>query len=169
MKRWTTLLTSMLLAACASYSGGGLKPGEARLEDVQKLMGPAAMRWQDPNGSVQLAYPRGPFGRHTFMVKLGPDGRLQSIANALEDDGFARIRAGLTKEQVLRVLGPPDHSRTIYFKARDELVWDWRICANFGVSARFLVLFDNTSGAVRSTMTQTEYLGPMMITENCGR
>jgi hypothetical protein len=167
MKLWIALLASTLLAACASYSGSGLKPGAAQLEDVQSLMGPPAMRWQDADGSVQLAYPRGPFGYHTFMVKLGPDGRLQSIANVLEDEGFAKIHAGLTKEQVLRVLGPPDYGRTVYFKARDELVWDWRFCSNFGVPARFQVLFDGTSGTVRSAMSQVEFR-PRGV-EHCSR
>lgn len=157
--RSITLLLTVVLAACASYSGAGLRPGEARLEDVQALMGQPAMRWQDADGSVQLAYPRGPVGFHTFMVKLGPDGRLQSIANVLDDAGFARISAGMTKEQVLRVLGPPDYSRTVYFKARDELVWDWRFCPYHRSAARFLVLFDGTAGTVRGTMAQTEYYG----------
>ena len=155
------LLLTMVLAACASYSGTGLRPGEARLEDVQGLMGQPAMRWQDPDGSVQLAYPRGPVGFHTFMVKLGPDGRLQSIANVLDEAGLARIRPGMTKEHVLRVLGPPDYSRTVYFKARDELVWDWRFCAYIRCASRLLVLFDGTTGSVRTTGVQTEYSGRM--------
>jgi hypothetical protein len=156
MKLWIALLTSVLLAACASYSGSGLKPGEARLEDVQRLMGPPAMRWQEADGSVQLAYPRGPLGYQTFMVKLGPDGRLQSIAKVLDDAGFSQIHAGLTKEQVLHVLGPPDYGSTVYFKTRDELVWDWRICSVLGVPSRYQVLFDATSGTVRSAITQVE-------------
>jgi hypothetical protein len=156
MKLWITLLASTLLAACASYSGSGLKPGVARLEDVQSVMGPPAMRWQEADGSVQMAYPRGPFGYQTFMVKLGPDGRLQSIVNVLDDVGFTQIHAGLTKEQVLHVLGPPDYNRSVYFKARDELVWDWRICTVYGVPARFQVLFDGTSGTVRTAMSQVE-------------
>ena len=169
MRLWITLLATMLLAACASYSGSGLKPGEARLDDVQGLMGPPAMRWQEPDGSVQLAYPRGPAGFHTFMVNLGPDGRLQSIANVLEEKSFARIRARMTKDEVLRVLGPPDYSRSVYFKARDELVWDWRFCQLNGYAARFLVLFDGASGTVRSTMIQTEYFGRAMIPQSCSR
>jgi hypothetical protein len=156
MKLWIALLTSLLLAACASYSGSGLKPGEARLDDVQALMGTPAMRWQDADGSVQLAYPRGPAGFDTFMVSLGSDGRLQSITSVLEPAGFARIRPGMTKDEVLRVLGPPDYSRTVYFKARDELVWDWRFRSAFAEPSRFLVLFDNTLGTVRSTMIQVE-------------
>lgn len=169
MKTYIALLATVLLAGCASYSGSGLKPGEARLEEVQALMGPPAMRWQDPDGSVQLAYPRGPLGFHTYMVTLAPDGRLQGIANVLEEGSFARIRAGMDKEQVMRVLGPPDYSRSVYFKARDELVWDWRYCEMFGYAARFLVLFDGASGAVRSTMALRESRGHRMLGEQCSR
>jgi hypothetical protein len=165
MNLWTALLSSLLLCACASYSGSSLRPGEARLEDVQNLMGPPAMRWQDADGSVQLAYPRGPLGYHTFMVKIAPDGRLQKIANVLEYEGFARIRAGMSQEEVLRVLGPSSY-QPVYFKARDELVWDWRFCSDFGAPSHFLVLFDNTAGTVRSTMAQAEI---RRAAPNCGR
>ena len=159
MKRWIALLLTAALSACAAYSGTGLRPGEARLADVQNVMGEPALRWQDADGSVQLAYPRGPAGFHTFMVNLGPDGRLQSVVNVLNQTGFARISPGMTKEQVLRVLGPPDYGRSVYFKARDELVWDWRICADTLNAARFFVLFDGTAGTVRSTGTQIENFG----------
>lgn len=169
MMRLTVVLLTLVLAACASYSGEGLRPGEARLEDVERLMGQPAMRWQDPDGSVQLAYPRGPAGIHTFMVTLGPDGRLQSKINVLDEAGLARIHPGMTKEQVLRVLGPPDYSRTAYFKARDELVWDWRACTyNLNIQ-RLYVLFDATAGTVRSTMTQDELFGSEGIAIPCTR
>jgi hypothetical protein len=167
MRLWITLPTSLLLAACTSFSGSGLKPGVARLEDVQSVMGQPALRWQDADGSVRLAYPRGPAGFHTFMVTLGPDGRLRGISNALDEDGFAQVRAGSTKEQVLRALGPPDYSRSVYFKARDELVWDWRFCSVFGMPSRFQVLFDGTSGVVRSAINQVEYRP--RNTERCNR
>ena len=83
MRLWISLIATVLLGACASYSGAGLAPGEARLEQVEALMGPPALRWQDADGSIQLAYPRGPAGLETFMVTLGPDERLQSIATRL--------------------------------------------------------------------------------------
>jgi hypothetical protein len=75
----------------------------------------------------------------------------------------------MTKDEVLRVLGPPDYSRSVYFKARDELVWDWRFCQLSGNAARFLVLFDGASGTVRSTMNQTEYFGRAMNSGSCSR
>lgn len=169
MMRLIVVLSTLVLAACASYSGAGLRPGEARLDDVVRSMGLAAMRWQDPDGSIQLAYPRGPAGIHTYMVKLGPDGRLQSSANVLDEAGFARIRPGMTREQVLRVLGPPDEGRTAYFKARDELVWDWRACTYNVYIQRIYVLFDATAGTVRSTASQDELFGTEGVTKPCVR
>jgi hypothetical protein len=157
MKRWTALPAAALLAACASYSGAGLVAGQSQLAEVQALMGPPALRWQDADGSVQLAYPHGPFGLETHMVRLGPDGRLQSIANVLNEDTFRQVRAGMSKEQVLRLIGPPDPGRTAYFKARDELAWDWRFREVYGNPARFIVLFDATAGTVRSTLILPEY------------
>ena len=157
MKLISALIAAMLLAGCASYSGSGLKPGLANLEQVQALMGQPAMRWQDPDGSTQLAYPRGPYGFHTYMVKLGPDGRLQGIENVLDEKSFSRIRAGLSKDEVLRLIGPPDDSRTAYYKARDELAWEWRFRDIYGDPARFIVLFDATAGTVRSSMILREF------------
>lgn len=159
MKLWTGLVATLLLAACASYNGFGLKPGEARLDEVQALMGAPAMRWQDADGSVQLAYPRGPLGSDTYMVKLGPDGRLQGIANVLDEQSFTRVRAGISKDEVLRLIGPPDYSRSVYFKARDELAWEWRFQAINGDPAYFAVLFDATAGTVRSTLILPENHG----------
>jgi hypothetical protein len=157
--RLIALLLALALAACASYNGAGLRPGEAGLDDVITLMGPPAMRWQDPDGSTQLAYPRGPEGIHTFMVRLGGDGRLQSIKNVLDGADFAQIRPGMTQAQVLRILGPPDDSRTSYFRRRDELVWDWRACTYNVNIQRLYVLFDATAGTVRTTMAQDELFG----------
>ncbi len=62
----------------------------------------------------------------------------------------------MSKEDVLRALGPSDTRLTVYFKARDELVWDWRYRAHSGEIMRMMVLFDATSGKVRSTMVQRE-------------
>ena len=156
MKAILNILVVLLLGACASYNGRGLKPGEAQLDDVVRVMGQPAMRWQNPDGSMQLAYPRGPMGFHTFMAFIGTDGKLKSIENVLDSETFARIQAGMTKGQVLRVLGPSQPSRTIYFESRDELVWEWRYCNLWRQASRFNVLFDGSKGTVRSTMSLTE-------------
>ena len=151
----TTLLmfsACLLLASCASYSGSGLKPGDATLADVEGVMGKAAMRWQNADGSIQLAFPRGPAGFHTYMAMIGPDGRLQSLNNVLNMKNFARVQQGMNEEQVLRILGPTTCAKA-YFAARDELVWNWRYLDDFRASAHFFVLFDKSKGTVRSTMS----------------
>jgi len=150
------IISALLLGACASYSGHGLKPGEDRLEDVLRVMGQPAMRWQNVDSSTQLVYPRGPMGFHTFMAYVGSDGKLQKIENVMDQKTFSRIHAGMTKDQVLHILGPSTSGWTAYFKARDELVWEWRYCDVWNEPARFDVLFDNNKATVSSTMSQTE-------------
>lgn len=158
MRRLSAMLLALLLAGCAGYGGTGLKPGEAGLDDVLRVMGQPAMRWENPDGSLQLAYPRAPMGFHTYMVEIGKDGKLQKLENVMDPKVFAGIHAGMTKSQVLQILGPSEPSWTVYFKARDELVWEWRYCDEWSEAARFDVLFDGSKGTVRSTMRQTESL-----------
>ena len=150
------LSSLLLLSACANYSGSGLKPGQAKLDDVLRAMGPPAQRWQEEDGSQQLAYPRGPVGYHTYMAYIGADGKLKKIENVLDEATFARIRPGMSKAQILRLLGPSQPGWSAYFPARDELVWEWRYCDQWNAAARFDVLFDASTGTVRSTLSQTE-------------
>lgn len=151
MKNILLALTALLVAGCASYEGRGLRPGDARAEDVVAVMGAPAMSWQDADGSRQLAYPRGPAGFHTFMVRVAANGRLVSIENVLDLPHLAAVKPGLSKEGVLRVLGPPDESMTAYYPARDELAWDWRFMEGFSEPMRMIVLFDAATGTVRSS------------------
>lgn len=156
MKRWIVLMGAVLLCGCAAYGGYGLKPGKDGVDEVVRVMGQPALRWQEPDGSLQLAYPRGPMGFHTYMAHFGADGRLLRIENVMDEQAFARIQPGMTQAQVLRILGPSVADWSAYFKARDELVWEWRHCNVWNDAARFNVLFDNSKGTVRSTMSQTE-------------
>lgn len=156
MKVIASLVIALLITGCASYDGRGLRPGTSSLEDVERFMGQPAMRWQDAGGIRILAYPRGPMGLHTYMVTIRNDGLLVSLENVLEPGHFARIREGMTQEDVLRIIGPPVPGWTVYFAARDELVWEWRWCDDWSETARFNVLFDGNSGRVRSTASFTE-------------
>jgi len=171
--RWRSVLLYALLAtalsACASYRGHGLEPGVATLPDVLATMGEPAMRWQDADGTVQLSYPRGPEGPYSFMVYLGADGRLKHISNVLNDAYFSHIVPGSDQAFVLRTLGPSTPQWTAYFKARDELVWEWLFCDGGGSMARFDVLFDGTTKLVRSTMARPDYRGPDGGVPPCGQ
>ena len=150
------VLPLLLLAACAGYGGRGLVVGESGVDDVRRLMGVPAQEWTDPDGSRQLAYPRGPAGVHTYMAHFAPNGRLRAFGNVLEPATFARIRAGMGKDEVLRLLGPSRADWTVYFERRDELALEWRFCDEWNQLARFAVLFDASTGIVRSTLIQRE-------------
>mgnify|MGYP000882926848 CR=1 FL=1 len=159
----------ILLSACAAYSGYGLKPGVATASDVIATMGTPAMRWLDADGSEQLAYPRGPSGPQTFMVFIAPDGRLQRIEQVLNMEHFARIEPGKSdREAVLRLLGPPAPQWTEYFKARNELVWEWQFCDAWNQLARFDVLFDASTGIVRTSYQRQALMGPNGVAPFCG-
>ena len=167
MKAVVVLICALLIAGCASYDGRGLAPGVSGTNDVIQLMGEPAMRWQEPDGGQLLAYPRGPAGVQTYMVRIDPRGYFASIENVLVPKHFARLREGMTQEDVLRVIGPPFPGWTQYFAARDELVWEWRYCDAWNEPARFDVLFDNTSGKVRITQSYTESM-QRRFREVCG-
>jgi len=156
MKTVITLILALVLAGCASYSGYGLKPGVSTGADVMQTMGEPAMRWKEPDGSELLAYPRGPAGFDTFMVRIDSKGTLASIEGVLNVPHFALIQEGMSQDDVLRTLGPSVGMWTVYFPRRDELVWEWRFCDAWNEAARFNVLFDNTTGKVRTTQSYTE-------------
>ncbi len=159
----------MSLSACAGFGGSDLKPGMSDLSDVIASMGVPAMRWKDPDGREQLAYPRGPAATQTFMVFMSPDGRLERIEKVLDMEHFARVQGGKSDmASVLRLLGPVPPQNVTYFKARDELVWSWLFCDSWNQQAFFDVLFDATTGIVRTTYQRPNYGGWRDSPPGCG-
>ena len=154
------VLTALLLSGCASYDGAGLKPGVATEHDVVGLMGRPALSWRTTDGARVLAYPRGPEGYQTYFATIAPDGRLAGIANVLTERHFALVTPGMSETRVLHLIGPPYAPWTAYFKARDELVWEWRYCSVLNEASYFDVLFDASTNKVRSTQSRVQ---------NCGR
>jgi hypothetical protein len=171
LSRWRCLIlicSALALSACAGYGGSDLKPGESRVADVVESMGAPAMYWKYPDGREQLAYPRGPAATQTFMVFMAPDGRLERIEKVLDGEHFARIQDGNDMDSVLRLLGPITSRNDVYFEARDERVWSWLFCDGLGQEAYFDVLFDGTTGIVRTTQQRPNYVGWDGIVPSCG-
>jgi hypothetical protein len=150
---------SWVVCIAASYSGSALKPGVSTFDDVRAAMGEPAAQWIEPDHSMQLSYPRGPSGFHSFMVYLDAAGRLQRIENVMDEASFNRISKGMTEADVVRVLGPPVAGWTRYFEVRDELVWEWRYCNDWSQAARFDVFFDGGQGIVRTSWGSPEICG----------
>jgi hypothetical protein len=167
--RWILIGSVLALSACASYSGRNLKPGESMLTEVIESMGAPVMRWKDPDGREQLAYPRGPAGTQTFMVFIAPDGRLERIEKVLDMEHFAKIQNDKSDMvSVMRLLGPIWPQNEVYFEARDELVWSWLFCDTWNQESYFDVLFDGATGIVRTTQQRPNSSGWDGVAPSCG-
>jgi hypothetical protein len=167
--RGLVAISVLLLSACAGFSGSNLQPGVSTMAEVMASMGEPAMVWKNPDGSAQLAYPRGPAGTQTFMAFVGPDGKLQRIESVLNTAHFALIQEGMSKDDVLRVLGPPGAPWTQFFSRTNTLAWSWLFCDGFGLQTFFDVMFDGTTGMVRSTGQSPRYMGRDGLQPSCGQ
>ena len=153
------LLTGLLsgamaaLPSCDAISLPKLKPGISRLQDVEDIMGPPAMEWIDPDGTLTWEYPRTPQGVVNYMIVFGPDRVLREVRQVLTEENFARVKPGMSKEAIRRLLGQPANEQ--YFSLKGEFVWDWKVPAASGTTANFNVHFDE-GGTVLRTSTSVD-------------
>lgn len=144
------------LAACTTFGGPSFTPGKTTQAEVLSYMGAPAYAWEEPGGIQRLFWTSAPGGTSTLMGRFDTQKHLISFEEVLNMEHFAGIQAGMTIEEVTRLIGPHYPGWTAYFKARDELALEWRYCDSWGGAARFNVLFDGTSKKARSTLSLTE-------------
>ncbi|RTL43383.1 MAG: hypothetical protein EKK53_10125 [Burkholderiales bacterium] len=153
-------LCLLLLAGCATPDRDArLQVGASREADVVALYGAPGRVWPEADGGRTLEYSTQPMGRSTWMVRLGADGRLLGVIDALTPAGRARIQPGMTPEQVSRLLGR-ERSR-VAFRQSGEEVWDWTIEPDqSGYGMRFNVHFKD-GVVVRTTQSMVFPSGPL--------
>jgi hypothetical protein len=118
------LLGAALLAGCASYDGRGLVPGKSTTAEVEQLMGPPADKTGGPSGDSVWFYPRGPMGRHTYAVRVAPDGVVRSVEQRLTVENLSKLVAGQTTAKDVRALfGPP--SRAFRNEPQQRDIWEY--------------------------------------------
>jgi hypothetical protein len=84
-----TVTTAALLAGCAVFQPPPLAVGQTEAQ-VQALLGGPTARYAMPDGSTRLEFATGPYGRQTWMVDLGPDGRSRAFRQVLEQAGHTK-------------------------------------------------------------------------------
>ena len=144
-------LAAVLVAACASPAR--LAPGATEAQ-VRGIMGSPALELPSPDGSRQLAYPSGPFGHQTYMAHLAPDGRLTRVEQVLDDVRFHAIQPGMTKEELLRHIGPP--YQTGRFPNLRQTAWDYRFRDTWGYDAILSVMIDDQDVVVGRVIQRIE-------------
>jgi hypothetical protein len=125
MKTILALCLAAALAACASFDGRGLTVGQSSVADVERAMGAPAERRQ-VSGETWLYYPRQPYGRKTFVARVGSDGRLLGLEQRLTDENVAKIVPNVTRaEQVRDLFGPPWAAG--HYARLDRNIWTWHM------------------------------------------
>jgi len=120
------LPVAALVAACASFDGYNLTPGQSSVQEVEKVMGAPAETRSGPGGETWYYYPRQPYGRKTFVARIGQDGRLVALEQRLTDENVAKVIPNTTNvEQVRDLFGPPYQVLRIDRMERD--VWTWHM------------------------------------------
>jgi hypothetical protein len=116
-------LLLLLLVGCATYGPGSLKPGDDAAA-VQRELGQPTGRYALPDGNTRLEFARGPFGKHTYMVDLDAAQRVTAVQQVLNDAHFNQVRAGMPRDELLRLLGRPSETRGGGWQPGQ--VWSWR-------------------------------------------
>lgn len=135
-------------AACDAVNLEKLKPGMSTAFEVRDRMGSPSMEWKEADGTLIWEYPRTPEGMVNYMLVIGPDNLLREIRQVLTEENFGKVKPGMTKEEVRRLLGKPAHE--VYFSLKKELVWDWKTRKEAGMDWFFNVHF-NDAGVVTGT------------------
>jgi hypothetical protein len=143
-------LVAALLQGCASYDGRSLVPGQSVSADVEQLMGPPAEKIGGPAGETVWFYPRNPAGRHTYAVRIGPDGVVRAIEQRLTVENIGKLVAGQTTAKDVRALfGPPNRVTHLSRQQRD--VWEYRMLNQIDVDYNLFVQF-SFDGIVREAL-----------------
>lgn len=143
-------LGAIVVSACDADKLSKLKPGVTSAKEVRDVMGKPNMEWRDGDGTRTWEYPRMPEGIVNYMLVIGPDDVLRELRQVLTEENFAKIKPGMTRDQVHRLLGRPAHQQ--HFALKQETVWDWKTKVDQGMVWYFNVHF-NDDGVVTRTST----------------
>jgi outer membrane protein assembly factor BamE (lipoprotein component of BamABCDE complex) len=141
-----TALSVGLLVGCDRVDK--LEEGVSTEAQVRQQFGEPVTVTIAPDGTRTLDYPRQPEGWTNYVIQIGPDGKMSSLRQLLNPDNFARVKPGLTREQVRQLLGRP--AKTTPYALKQQEVWDWRFKESGQTSRLFSVTFD-AAGQVLNT------------------
>lgn len=142
-------LIAALLPACDGVNLEALKPGISTAFEVRDRMGVPSMEWKDADGTVTWEYPRTPEGMVNYMIVIGPDNVLREVRQVLTEENFGKVRPGMSKDEIRRLLGKPAHE--LHFSLKKEDVWDWKTKSEPSMDWFFNVHFDESGLVVKTS------------------
>ncbi len=133
-------VATLAVAACDPQRVEKLEEGVSSEVDVRKQFGDPVTVTVAADGSRSMDYPRQPEGWTNYVITIGPDGKMSSLRQLLNPDNFAKIKPGLSQQDVRNILGRP--AKTVPYALKKEEVWDWRFKHLGQNSQMFSVTFD---------------------------
>lgn len=150
-----SVVLAALLPACDAVNLPELKPGVSTASEVRARLGLPGAEYQNDDGSVTMEYSRQPEGVVCYMITVGKDQVMQKMEQVLTEANYARIKTGLSKDEVRRILGKPGSIQQ--FKLKGEEVWDWKVAGTIPTEEKhFHVHFGLNTGMVTGTSSRVE-------------
>jgi uncharacterized membrane protein YgcG len=138
LSRGLPLVAALTLTACATAPAPA--PFYATEVETVAARGEPVTRWDNGDGTTTLEYATQPDGTTCLMTQVDADGRVLRQWDALDDKNLARVKPGMSKGEVARLLGT--HRSERVYPSTNEVVWDWNIAhRGRGVATRFNVHF----------------------------
>ena len=154
----TAALAAAVLPACDGFNLQDIRPGITTQAEVRARMGePSRVHWND-DGTAVWEYNRQPNGVHCHMIAFNRDNIVASVEQALNEQNYARVRDGMSKDDVARLLGGPG-SKQVFANLGEE-IWEWRIEGMPPMEETyFMVHFDIAEGVVKTTAKRVQPKG----------
>ena len=127
----------------------GLTPGVTTEAQIREQMGEPETELTLPDGSKRLYYPRGPQGTATYRVDVDAHGKLIAVTQLLTAENFAKVRIGMTQDEVRELLGKP--GEVAVYRLKPETVWSWKWQEGGPSGDAFLNVHFDASGHVYTT------------------
>ena len=138
----------LTLVGCDQQKIDQLEEGLSTEVDVRQAFGEPETIWPEADGARTFEYPRQPMGHKNYMITIGNDGVMSALRQVVTPHVFEQIQAGMTQEQVRRMLGKPAKRMTYVLK--QETDWDWNWIDPPNREMEFTVTF-GANGTVKHT------------------
>jgi hypothetical protein len=150
----------LALGGCAALPLplGAIRPGETQETQARALLGEPGRVWEALAGPPvvprALEYSMQPNGRTSFMVDIGPDGKVAAVRQVLTPENLTHIKPGMEQDTVLRMLGRP--MKISVYSLKRETYYDWRFFdgPNLQDGKVFTVVFDTQLKVVSTASAQ---------------
>lgn len=92
---------------------------------MRREFGEPVAVFNEPDGGRTFEYPRQPEGQTNYFITIGADGKMSALRQVLKPAEFAKVKPGMDKAEVRKLLGRPAKTQRFDLKP-DEEHWEWR-------------------------------------------